>query len=150
MSNHTVRAHVRAEHPARRIIGYVWLPALFITVLALSPIINRWFAIDKSWPSFPGRILDARTLSVGPVESKYHPHVLYRLELRVSWMENGRAQDAWVPTRVTSDDQDHLRLFAAQRTTCTVRRNPHNSGYLIADLADDWQPLHPTSSQNGK
>jgi hypothetical protein len=131
-------------------VRYVLLPVLVIATMALSPVIyRRWIAIDKSWPSFQGHILGPRTVPAG-FDSNSRALMIYRLELRVSWMENGRAQDAWMPTAVTSGDQAWLLLFASQHTICTVRRNPHNPGHLIADLADDWQPLHPTSSQNGK
>jgi hypothetical protein len=131
-------------------VVYLWLPALFVVALAFSPLISRWFAIDKSWPSFPGRIVDARATTVGAVGSQYRGRVVYRLDLRVRWAENGSTQDAWMPTRVTSEDQDYLRLLASQLTVCTVRRNPHNPGFVVADLADDWQPLHPTSSEKVK
>ena len=130
---------------------YLGLPVLVVASLALSPLIyRRWIAIDKSWPSFQGHILDSRSVRAGLLSGSYHAGILYRLELRVSWMENGKVQDAWMPTAVTSGDQPWLLLFASQHTICTVRRNPHSPGYVIADLADDWQPLHPTSSQNGK
>jgi hypothetical protein len=132
-------------------VVYLGLPVLVVASLALFPgIYRRLIAIDKSWPSFQGHILDSRTARAGLLDSSYNGGILYRLELRVSWMENGKAQDEWMPTAVTSRDDAWLLLFASQHTICTVRRNPHNPGYVIADLADDWQPLHPTSSQNGK
>lgn len=135
----------------RRMIGYVWMPLLVVATLTLSPVIyHRWIAVDKSWPSFQGHILNSRTARAGLLDSSYRGGILYRLELRVSWMENGKAQEEWMPTTVISGDQAWLLLFASQHTICTVRRNPHNPSCRIADLADDWQPLHPTSSNTGK
>lgn len=152
MSNHVARAHPEAS-PSRRIPAYLWLVLLAVATAVLAPIVHRqWIAIDRSWPAFPGRVLDVRLVKVGPIEGGYYTggYILYRLEVRAAWMENGVAQDQWLPTTITSGNRESLLLFASQLKDCQVRRNPHHRASLLADVGDEWQPVHPTSPKNGK
>jgi hypothetical protein len=152
MSNHLARSHATPTSRRGQLI-FMWaFPVLVVAGVVGGVFVHkRWIGIDRTWPSYQGRILDSRLATDHIVNTSYlGGGIIYRLELRVAWTENGIAQSAWLQTPMTSRDGAYLRLFASQHTICTVRRNPHSPGSPIADLDDEWQPVLPPSRENGK
>jgi hypothetical protein len=150
MSNHVARPGA-GRRPSKLAV-YVGFPLLVIAAIPIGFYLNhRWLDPDPSWRSYPAEVTASRITQVGTVDSNYGGRIFYRIEVRASWNENGSRQNAWVPTTTISSDQESLKLLLWRHniTTCVVRRAPHNSSFLQADLTDEMVPLHPNSARTG-
>ncbi|HEX4007542.1 MAG TPA: hypothetical protein VHX60_15305 [Acidobacteriaceae bacterium] len=150
MSNHVARPGA-PKRSSNRLLHY-GVPLLAIITIPVGFVVrDKWIGTDKSRPSYPAQVLDSRITHIGYLESYYGGKIIYRIEVHASWTENGSRLDAWMPTTTTSSDELSLKFLLSQSGSkfCTVRRNPHNS-HLVADLNDDWTPLHSTSAKTGK
>jgi hypothetical protein len=132
LSNHAARTRVEPKNGWGKIIPFVGV--LAVLTLVAGPWIYHWWSLpDDSWPAYEGQVLETRVVMVGPTDSQYGNSVLYRVEVRAAWMENGMRQDAWVPTRKTGGDKTYLALWASQQgNECSVRVAPRNPGERMA------------------